>query len=92
MKKNNILFALITLLITLSSPVLNAQDEIQKNQMKFGRLLRLIDGYYVDSANIENLTEKAIVHLLSELDPHSVYISREEVKKMNSEINALITL
>jgi carboxyl-terminal processing protease len=59
---------------------------VQKNQMKFGRLLRLVDGYYVDSANMDKLTEKAIVHLLSELDPHSVYISKDEVDKMNEPL------
>ncbi len=63
-----------------------AQEAVQKNQMKFGRLLRLIDGFYVDSANVDELTEKAIVHMLSELDPHSVYISKEEVDKMNEPL------
>ena len=63
-----------------------AQEDVQQNQLKFGRLLRLVDGYYVDSANINDLTEKAIVHLLSELDPHSVYMSRDEVEKMNEPL------
>ena len=63
-----------------------AQEAVQKNQMKFGRLLRLIDGFYVDSANVDELTEKAIVHMLSELDPHSVYSSKEEVDKMNEAL------
>lgn len=71
-----------------SLPVIttNAQESVQENQLKFGRLLRLIDGYYVDTANVEKLTEKAIVHMLSELDPHSVYISKEEVRKMNEPL------
>lgn len=64
----------------------HAQEDVQQNQLKFGRLLRLVDGYYVDSANINDLTEKAIVHLLSELDPHSVYMSRDEVEKMNEPL------
>lgn len=65
---------------------INAQEAVQKNQMKFGRLLRLVDGYYVDSADVDDLTEKAIIHLLSELDPHSVYISKEEVERMNEPL------
>lgn len=60
-----------------------AQNTVQKNQLKFGRLLRLVDGYYVDSTDVDALTEKAIVNLLSELDPHSTYISKEEVDEMN---------
>jgi len=59
---------------------------VHQNQSKFGRLLRLIDGCYVDSANVDDLTEKAIVHMLGELDPHSVYISKDEVEKMNEPL------
>ena len=77
---------LITLLLWQPDAKVNAQEAVQKNQMKFGRLLRLVDGYYVDSANVDELTEKAIVHMLSELDPHSVYISKEEVDKMNEPL------
>ncbi len=59
---------------------------VTSNTMKFGRLLRLVDSYYVDTTNVESLTEKAIVEVLSELDPHSVYISKEEVEKMNEPL------
>ncbi len=78
----------IVLTILLAFPVLDAkaQETVQENQLKFARLLRLVDGYYVDSANVTQLTEDAIVHLLSELDPHSTYISREEVEKMNEPL------
>jgi carboxyl-terminal processing protease len=80
-----ILFLLSVILILPSSFVV-AQESVQQNQLKFGRLLRLIDGYYVDSVNIEELTEKAIVSVLSELDPHSVYMSKDEVDKMNEPL------
>jgi len=66
--------------------VVKAQETVQENQLKFARLLRLVEGYYVDTANITKLTEDAIVNLLSELDPHSTYISKEEVEKMNEPL------
>jgi len=72
--------------ILMIVPQVSAQENVQKNQLKFGRLLRLVEGYYVDSADVDKLTEKAIVHLLSELDPHSVYISKDEVDKMNEPL------
>ncbi len=79
--------AILFFAFLISAPVdVNGQEEVQKNQLKFGRLLRLVDGYYVDTTNIDDLTEKAIVSLLSDLDPHSVYISREEVEKMNEPL------
>jgi carboxyl-terminal processing protease len=70
----------------LAPALLSAQESVQKNQLKFGRLLRLVDSYYVDTTNVDELTENAIVHLLSELDPHSVYISKEEVQRMNEPL------
>jgi carboxyl-terminal processing protease len=73
-------------LFVLAPAFLNAQESVQKNQLKFGRLLRLVDSYYVDTTNVDELTENAIVHLLSELDPHSVYISKEEVQRMNEPL------
>ena len=56
------------------------------NQQKFARLLRVVDSYYVDSANVDKLTEKAIVSMLGELDPHSTYISKEEIDRMNEPL------
>ncbi len=79
-----IILAIVMLAVT---PALTAQD-VQENSQKFGRLLRLVESYYVDSANITDLTEKAIVSMLQELDPHSVYISKDEVEKMNEPLQA----
>ena len=53
---------------------------------KFATLLNYIELMYVDSVNSEELTEKAIVHLLEELDPHSVYLSKEEVQSANEPL------
>ena len=82
------LIAAITTIFLLAASAIGvfAQEEVQQNQLKFGRLLRLIDGYYVDSVNINQITEKAIVNILSELDPHSVYMSKDEVAKMNEPL------
>ena len=77
---------LLVALFIIPVSKIEAQNTVQQNQLKFGRLLRLVDGYYVDSANVDKLTEKAIVNLLSELDPHSMYISKDEVDKMNEPL------
>jgi len=63
-----------------------AAQNAQENSQKFARLLRLVESYYVDSTNIGELTEKAITSLLQDLDPHSVYISKEEVERMNEPL------
>ncbi|HSH20358.1 MAG TPA: S41 family peptidase [Draconibacterium sp.] len=84
--KNKGILLILSILILVPTSFISAQESVQQNQLKFGRLLRLVDSYYADSANIEELTEKAIIHLLSELDPHSVYMSKDEVDKMNEPL------
>ncbi|MCU0407705.1 MAG: PDZ domain-containing protein, partial [Bacteroidales bacterium] len=53
---------------------------------KFNKTLGLIDSYYVDTVNIDRLTEKAIIETLRMLDPHSTYISAKDVKEMNEPL------
>ncbi len=53
---------------------------------KFASLLNYIEHMYVDTVNEEALTEKAIIALLEELDPHSVYLSKEELKEANEPL------
>lgn len=72
---------LFLLSISASSQVLNEET------FKIGRTLGLIDSYYVDSANLGSLAEKAIIEILKNLDPHSTYISAKDVKDMNEPLN-----
>ena len=62
-----------------------AQD-VQLQAIKFGRVLNLLESYYVDTTNVKKLTEHAITEILSSLDPHSVYISKDEVEEMNQPL------
>jgi carboxyl-terminal processing protease len=78
-------FNLFIILLIIPFVGVFAQDQ-QNQTAKFGRLLRLVESYYVDSTNLEKLTEVAITNLLSELDPHSVYISKDEVNEMNEPL------
>ncbi|MCX6262158.1 MAG: S41 family peptidase, partial [Bacteroidia bacterium] len=60
---------------------------LNENTYKIGRTLGLIDAWYVDSTDINKLTETTIVEMLRTLDPHSVYISAKDVKEMNEPLN-----
>src|SRR5664279_379897 len=73
--------SLLLVAISASSQVLN------EGTFKFGRTLSLIDAFYVDSTNLDMLTEKAIIEVLKNLDPHSTYISAKDVKEMNEPLN-----
>jgi carboxyl-terminal processing protease len=53
---------------------------------KFATLLNYIQHMYVDSVDGGKLTEKAIISLLEELDPHSTYLSKEELQEANEPL------
>ncbi len=50
-------------------------------------LLRFIEARYVDEVNSDELIEKAIDKIISELDPHSSYIPVSQVKRINDELH-----
>ncbi len=54
--------------------------------VKFERTLQLINSLYVDDADTKKLTEAAIRAMLEELDPHSTYLTEEEVLAMNEPL------
>ena len=49
-------------------------------------LLRFIEARYVDEVNSDELIEKAIGEIISELDPHSSYIPVSQVERINDEL------
>ncbi|UCG28991.1 MAG: S41 family peptidase [Bacteroidales bacterium] len=57
-----------------------------EQSLKIGKILDLVNNYYVDTVNQEKLVEGTIIKMLQELDPHSVYIPRDEVKEMNEPL------
>lgn len=73
--------------IFLLATASEAQDQQLNEQLfKLNKFLFLLKSEYVDTINTPNLVEKAIVSTLKQLDPHSVYISKEEVKKMSEPL------
>ncbi len=64
----------------------NRLNIINNGSSRLNNLLHIIDDQYVDSVNIDDLVDKAIPQILAELDPHSVYISAEDVQKANASL------
>jgi len=50
-------------------------------------VLRFIDSKYVDDLNIDELTEQALGHILGQLDPHSAYLSKDQLTSVNQQMN-----
>ncbi|MBN2636681.1 MAG: S41 family peptidase [Prolixibacteraceae bacterium] len=80
------IFRAFIIVLLISGTTVSAQQSVRINQSKISGLIRLVGSYYVDTVDIDKITEDAIEHILSELDPHSTYISKEEVDKMNEPL------
>lgn len=57
----------------------NRLSIINSGSNRLNNLLRIISDQYVDEVNIDSLVDKTIPMILSELDPHSSYISAKNV-------------
>jgi len=55
-------------------------------QGKVEEILRYVEAKYVDAVDKEALTQEVIDDLLSRLDPHSNYISAEELQAVNEQL------
>ena len=72
----------------------NAQRIVYQNgqwsleQTKVDRLLQLMEKAYVDSLNIDSITDEVMTEMVQKLDPHSAYIPKEDLEMVNSELAA----
>jgi len=62
-----------------------SDDKVSDQVKKFADVLGITSRYYVDNIDTQKLTEAAIRGLLDELDPHSTYISIEQLKRVNED-------
>jgi carboxyl-terminal processing protease len=80
-------FCVLLSFLVFASFATNAQrHDPKKSDQKFAAALQIIRFAYVDTVNEEKLTEAAITAMLKELDPHSTYMSKEEVEKANEPL------
>ena len=53
---------------------------------KLLEFFNILNFSYVDTFNFNKLSEKAIISMLAELDPHSLYIPADKVQEMNESL------
>lgn len=58
----------------------------QKQEQKIKKLINFIEQDYVDDVNTEELLDGAITQMLGKLDPHSVYIPRENLQAVTENM------
>ncbi len=79
----NIKIILSVVLVALFSFKSISQNRLNPDALKVTRAMQLIDNLYVDDVDRAKLSESAIKAMLSELDPHSSYLDKDEVEAMN---------
>ena len=66
---------------------LYSSEDIRFQLNRFNEVFMLIDRYYVESPDREKVITGAINGMLSELDPHSVYIPEKRLKTENERFH-----
>jgi len=63
-----------------------SQYFINEQGLKMNQVMSVIQNFYMDTVNMEKISDAAIVKMLEELDPHSSYIPKKEVKEANEPL------
>jgi carboxyl-terminal processing protease len=78
----NLVVLLLALFLSLPG---NAQFT-SPEALKLALVMEKVSRYYVDSIDDVKVAEEAIEHMLHELDPHSSYLSKEELEELNEQL------
>ena len=77
---------LIALKANRGNKIKNLTEYFSGSNSKVDEMLSLIDEQYVDTINIDSITDEVMGDLVSKLDPHSVYIPAKDLEAVNSEL------
>lgn len=77
--------ASVTCLLAFAQPA--TSRPVQTSGQRIEEILTYVDKLYVDDVDSNKLIDAAIVGMLEKLDPHTVYISKEEVDDAMTRID-----
>jgi len=63
-----------------------AQAQWNPEALKLAQVMDKVSRFYVDSIDDSEVVENTIVSMLHELDPHSSYLSKEELEQMSEQL------
>ena len=86
--------ALTGVMLVVTSALLGARiekafsdDNVMEQIEKYSEVMNMVQHYYVDKVNVQDLNDAAIVGLLNKLDPHSVYMPPKNVKDQDEQFS-----
>lgn len=83
--KKRMIYGVLIMLCVMVAQLGNAQT-IEENIRKLATAMQIVKFAYVDTVNDTKLVENAIIETLKELDPHSYYISKEDLDRVNEPL------
>lgn len=94
MKNSSIYLWVIVLLSMVLGFMIGSNQQLVQNvtrtplsgNQKLSQFLRYLDRYYVDQIDTDSLATEVIQDLIERLDPHSFYIPKEELARMNENM------
>lgn len=75
----------IGILIGMKVETASSGTDVFDNVKKFNEVLNLVQKNYVDEVDPNKLTEAAIKGMLAQLDPHSTYITKDQLKRIEED-------
>ena len=67
--------------------VVSAQDATREQYIKIATTLLYLQDYYIDSVDYSKLADKAIEAMVAELDPHTVFLSKQQADESDETMN-----
>ncbi|MFP4127638.1 MAG: S41 family peptidase [Desulfonatronovibrio sp.] len=88
MRINHLIGIILILFILMISPWTGqAREDQYESLKKFSQVLHLVEDNYVQDKDREELMQAAIEGMLQKLDPHSSYVSLEDLKMMQDDFS-----
>ena len=90
MKSYTVYMWVVVLLSMILGFLIGSNQQIVQNvvrkpvtgNQKLSQFMRYLDQYYVDQIDTDSLATEVIQDLIQKLDPHSFYISKEELSRV----------
>ena len=87
MKKSTLILSLLLLwIVPVGINAQNTSKEISESVNRYGQTIYYITNYYLDSVNVQKISDDVLKEVVSKLDPHSAFIPAEDVLRANEQI------
>ncbi|MDI9309436.1 MAG: S41 family peptidase [Limnohabitans sp.] len=87
-----ILFTAITVgfvlgALFIKTPTTNRLNSENLSKRKLNKLIDFINSEYIDSVNTDSIVDQTVTGILEKLDPHSIYLAKNEAKAEAENMN-----